>query len=103
MVGGCRLVRGGGRALWHDEQQSLVRVELGVVALAYTAQLGEMLRPLLPEQVGLASEMAQQLAGRGDLETLRGRPVALHLWKGGAIEDATAQRRHRSHVRAIGC
>ena len=63
MVRACRAVhqRGGGGALWHDEQQSLVRVQLRVVALSYAAQLREVLRPLLPQQMGLSGTVAQQL------------------------------------------
>ena len=62
--------------LGENEQHFLVRVQLGVVALAHAAQLLEVLRPLLAQQVRLAGVVAQELAGRGDLEALRGAAVA---------------------------
>merc|ERR1719409_2222738 len=58
-------------ALGEDKQQPLVRVELSVVALAHAAQLRQVLRPLLAEQVRLAGVVTQKLARRSHLEALR--------------------------------
>lgn len=40
-------------SLREDEEQALVGIQLSVVHLAYPAQLGEMLRPLLAKQMCL--------------------------------------------------
>ena len=88
--------------LREDEQQTLVRVELGVVDAANAAQLREVLRPLLPEEVSLAGVVAEQLAGRGDLEALGGRARApamlLRRKKGEQTCEGEGRRKRRERA-----
>ena len=62
-----------------DKQQRLVRGKLCLITLASATQRGELLRPLLPQQVRLSGIMAQQLSSGGDLEALGSRPGGLGL------------------------